>query len=180
MPSSTISRNRAIWSASKQGRTGGGHACTAHTHDGTQPYISSHPAVTARGKTGMQLGGSAGARWRYRTGACGYNRPCAHQYVGKSQSCMVENGRLIPHAYRTRRAVCVCIVRVRRLVMPVRIVGMVTTSDEDVLEAALLAIHCDAGHRPPHLLLRQPTATSRLACIAPTCTPENLLHGHCV
>ena len=32
------------------------------------------------------------------TGACGYNRPCAHQYVGKSQSCMVENGRLIPHA----------------------------------------------------------------------------------
>ena len=31
-------------------------------------------------------------------GACGYNRPCAHQYVGKSQSCMVENGRLIPHA----------------------------------------------------------------------------------
>ena len=24
-----------------------------------------------------------------RTGACGYNRPCAHQYVGKSQSCMV-------------------------------------------------------------------------------------------
>ena len=23
------------------------------------------------------------------TGACGYNRPCAHQYVGKSQSCMV-------------------------------------------------------------------------------------------
>ena len=23
------------------------------------------------------------------TGACGYNRPCAHQYVCKSQSCMV-------------------------------------------------------------------------------------------
>ena len=22
-------------------------------------------------------------------GACGYNRPCAHQYVGKSQSCML-------------------------------------------------------------------------------------------
>ena len=32
------------------------------------------------------------------TGACGYNRPCAHQYVGKYQSCMVENRRLIPHA----------------------------------------------------------------------------------
>ena len=27
---------------------------------------------------------------------CGYNRPCAHQYVGKSQSCMVQNGRFIP------------------------------------------------------------------------------------
>ena len=31
-------------------------------------------------------------------GACGYNRPCAQQYVGTYQSCMVENGRLIPHA----------------------------------------------------------------------------------
>ena len=37
------------------------------------------------------------------TGACGYNRPCAHQYVGKSQSCMVDNGRLIPHAPVWRR-----------------------------------------------------------------------------
>ena len=39
-------------------------------------------------------GGSGGGC----TGACGYNRPCAHQYVGIYQSCMVENGRLIPHA----------------------------------------------------------------------------------
>ena len=30
-----------------------------------------------------------------RTGVCGYNRPCAHQHVGKYQSCMVENGRFI-------------------------------------------------------------------------------------
>ena len=37
-------------------------------------------------------------RLQKHTGACGYNRPCAHQYVGKSQSCMVESGRLIPHA----------------------------------------------------------------------------------
>ena len=35
--------------------------------------------------------------WQH-TGACGYNRPCAHQYVGKSQSCMVISGRLIVHA----------------------------------------------------------------------------------
>ena len=34
----------------------------------------------------------------YYTGACGYNQPCAHQYLGKYQSCMVENGRLYPHA----------------------------------------------------------------------------------
>ena len=32
------------------------------------------------------------------TGACPYNRPCAQQYVGKSQSCMVIKGRLIVHA----------------------------------------------------------------------------------
>eukprot|EP01048_Picozoa_sp_COSAG05_P014606 COSAG05_NODE_1672_length_4303_cov_1.823026_3_plen_457_part_00 len=32
------------------------------------------------------------------TGACVYNLSCAHQYVGKYQSCMVFNGRLIPHA----------------------------------------------------------------------------------
>jgi len=35
-----------------------------------------------------------------RLGACGYNggHACAQQYVGKSHSCMVQNGRLIPHA----------------------------------------------------------------------------------
>ena len=32
------------------------------------------------------------------TGACPYNRPCAQQYVGKSQSCMVVSGRLYGHA----------------------------------------------------------------------------------
>ena len=32
------------------------------------------------------------------TGVCEYNRPCAQQYVGKSQSCMVISGRLIVHA----------------------------------------------------------------------------------
>ena len=33
-------------------------------------------------------------------GACTINRPCAQQYVGKSQSCMVISGRLIPHRWR--------------------------------------------------------------------------------
>ena len=32
------------------------------------------------------------------TGACTINRPCAQQYVGKSQLCMVISGRLIVHA----------------------------------------------------------------------------------
>ena len=32
------------------------------------------------------------------TGAWPYNHPCAQQYVGKSQSCMVISGRLIVHA----------------------------------------------------------------------------------
>ena len=32
------------------------------------------------------------------TGACTINRPCAQQYVGNSQSCMVISGRLIVHA----------------------------------------------------------------------------------
>eukprot|EP01048_Picozoa_sp_COSAG05_P013996 COSAG05_NODE_1544_length_4590_cov_25.006012_5_plen_140_part_00 len=31
------------------------------------------------------------------TGAWQYNRQCAQQYVGKSQSCMVKSGRLIRH-----------------------------------------------------------------------------------
>ena len=26
---------------------------------------------------------------KWDLGACGYNRPCAHQYVGKYQSCML-------------------------------------------------------------------------------------------
>ena len=32
------------------------------------------------------------------TGAWPYNRPCAQQFVGKYQSCMVIIGRLIGHA----------------------------------------------------------------------------------
>ena len=32
------------------------------------------------------------------TGACTINRPCAQQYEGKYQSCMVRSGRLIVHA----------------------------------------------------------------------------------
>ena len=35
---------------------------------------------------------------RWLSGACTINRPCAQQYVGKSQSCMVISGRLIVHA----------------------------------------------------------------------------------
>ena len=38
--------------------------------------------------SGLTLG-LTNAGLTFCTGACGYNRPCAHQYVGKSQSCMV-------------------------------------------------------------------------------------------
>eukprot|EP01048_Picozoa_sp_COSAG05_P008921 COSAG05_NODE_704_length_7857_cov_2.807038_4_plen_227_part_00 len=44
------------------------------------------------------------------TDACPYNRPCAQQYVGKSQPCMVVSGRLIVHApgrHRKRRQISV-------------------------------------------------------------------------
>ena len=37
------------------------------------------------------------------TGACGYNRPCAQQYVVKYQSCMVISGRLSVHARHRRQ-----------------------------------------------------------------------------
>ena len=33
--------------------------------------------------------GHGAASGQATTGACGYTRPCAQQYVGKSQSCMV-------------------------------------------------------------------------------------------
>ena len=34
-------------------------------------------------------GAYVGASFCALSGACGYNRPCAHQYVGTSQSCML-------------------------------------------------------------------------------------------
>ena len=56
-------------------------------------------------RTGAQVEAEARARFRSEstaadayTGAWPYNRPCAQQYVGKSQSCMVISGRLIVHA----------------------------------------------------------------------------------
>ena len=39
-----------------------------------------------------------GMRRAGEPGACTINRPCAQQYVGKYQSCMVISGRLIVHA----------------------------------------------------------------------------------
>ena len=50
-------------------------------------------ALTKDGRQSAQL-----ALVAIETGAFPYNRPCAEQYIGKSQSCMVISGRLIPHA----------------------------------------------------------------------------------
>ena len=55
-----------------------------------------------------------GARWLRSTGACTINRPCAQQYVGKSQSCMVISGRLIVHAPVSKSRVSRSLVRYLR------------------------------------------------------------------
>ena len=59
-------------------------------HDGTA--ITAGNAQLA--ELFVMLGGGGGRI----TGACTINRPCAQQYVGKSQSCVVISGRLIVHA----------------------------------------------------------------------------------
>jgi len=64
-----------------------------------RPATAAHTVVANRhhrSSSTSSLG--PGPSRRRSTGACGYNRPCAHKYVGKYQSCMVQNGRLIPHA----------------------------------------------------------------------------------
>ena len=42
--------------------------------------------------------GSSSLNKMKNPGTWPYNRPCAQQYVGKYQSCMVISGRLIVHA----------------------------------------------------------------------------------
>ena len=66
-------------------------ACTAHGGPGSAVLALDANALA------VQMLRQRFAKLLDTTGACGYNRPCAHQYVGKSQSCMVQNGRLIPH-----------------------------------------------------------------------------------
>ena len=72
------------------------------------PYLricaehSSH-AVCPHGTIAAPCTCGVRGQWHRRrrtqnTGACPYNRTCAPQYVGKSQSCMVISGRLIVHA----------------------------------------------------------------------------------
>ena len=71
-----------------------------------------------------------------------------------------------------RGAVGVHIIGVRRTVVPVRVVRVVAATDEQVLKAALLAVHLDPRHRLEDLLLRQPAAAARLAAIAAARAPE--------
>ena len=60
------------------------------------PSASTFRAGCDRGETAKQRLSSE--QHTRTTGAWPYNRPCAQQYVGKSQSCMVISGRLIVHA----------------------------------------------------------------------------------
>ena len=66
--------------------------------DGVAGVDVSSPSAPPRGtsRLGLSRGGSGGGG--ANAGAWPYNRPCAQQYVGKSQSCMVISGRLIVHA----------------------------------------------------------------------------------
>ena len=78
------------------------------------------------------------------TGACPYNRPCAQQYVGKSQSCMVISGRLIVHA-------------------PVQVGSM-----ETVL--MLTVPFCQARLAPLHpMMARTKTKSQRVAALGQSC-----------
>ena len=72
---------------------------------GSRPTTGISNAVTAPSEPQCSrpntVGGDGVARLRSprsRAGACTINRPCAQQYVGKYQSCMVASGRLIRHA----------------------------------------------------------------------------------
>ena len=52
-----------------------------------QPHVQNCDANTRRLQAAFVPVSSASAV--RPQGACGYNRPCAHQYVGTSQSCML-------------------------------------------------------------------------------------------
>ena len=61
----------------------------------TQGRKESRKTTTAEGSGEDE---AAGDQVTPKSGACTITRPCAQQYVGKSQSCMVTSGRLIVHA----------------------------------------------------------------------------------
>ena len=52
-------------------------------------YMEQHSVARMIGAPPGYIGHDEGGQL---TGACPYNRPCAQQYVGKSQSCMVISG----------------------------------------------------------------------------------------
>ena len=65
--------------------------------DGSVYTGASSPCGSAAVDWSYQLAGRREAI-DYSTGAWQYNRPCAQEYVGKYQSCMVISGRLYCHA----------------------------------------------------------------------------------
>ena len=65
-----------------------------HTGDTKQEL-----ARTCKALVQLVLTSCSGGMRRKNTETCeGFNKVCAQQYVGKYQSCMVRNGRLIVHA----------------------------------------------------------------------------------
>ena len=79
------------------------------------------------------------------TGAWPYNRPCAQQYVGKSQSCMVISGRLIVYAPVDCCCCCCCCCHRAALTAP-----MASPSQSDHAFAPASARVLMRRRRPAH------------------------------
>ena len=96
LSSSTRAEGLRSYAHCVDGASSGGDGTTTSTTTSTQAatllLINVSPTVT------FQANLPVGVHAPPPTGACTINRPCAQQYIGKSQSCMVMSGRLIVHA----------------------------------------------------------------------------------
>ena len=115
--------------------------CAPPTPGWAKISIGSHRAATAT--TSSSSSSPPPAERNMGTGACVYNRPCAHQYVGKSQSCMVLTGRLHSrasywHGQRGVRAGLTCAVS--RANLPAS--GRVTCCASHAMPSCYASVQC--------------------------------------
>ena len=96
-----VSKVRIIWKQTVSSASGGASPSSSHAVatrerlDDKLNALLSSPTSSSRTEAANDAVAKLLAQ---ATGAWPYNRPCAHQYVGKSQSCMVISGRLIVRA----------------------------------------------------------------------------------